>query len=106
MGLFNRGLDGEFFEIENYVGISPVRRSSSNWASFKIGRPSCSAFFSLAAPGDSPKTRHEVFPETLPGALPPLALMASVAPSREKPSRVPVTTTDTPDMPPSGLLLG
>ena len=44
--------------------------------------PSSSAFLSFAAPGASPTTSTKVFFDTLPGDVPPRAMIASSAPSR------------------------
>ena len=52
-------------------------------ASSRIGTPSSSAFVSFAAPGASPTTTAVVFFDTLPGDLPPRALIASSASSRD-----------------------
>ena len=72
---------------------SPVSRSLWNPASSSTGTPSSSALVTFDAPGPSPTTTAVVFPDTLPGDLPPRALMAASASSRVKPSSVPVTTT-------------
>ena len=61
-----------------------------------MGTPSSVALVTLALPGASPTTTAVVFFDTLPGALPPRDVMASSAPSRLKPSSVPVTTIDVP----------
>ena len=55
-----------------------------------------SAFFNLLAPGDSPTTSTNVFFDTLPGDLPPRAMIASSAPSRVYSGTAPVTTTVLP----------
>ena len=61
------------------------------------GRPSSSAFVSLAAPGASPTTTAVVFFDTLPGALPPRVLDRLFGVFAAKPSSsVPVTTIDLP----------
>ncbi len=73
--------------------LAPVSRSCTNPFSSMIGTPSSSAFVSLEAPGPSPTTSAVVFLETLPGDLPPRALIAASTCSRVKPSSVPVTTT-------------
>ena len=54
--------------------------------------PSSVAFASFEAPGSSPTTSAYVRLDTLPGDLPPRALMASAASSRLWPGTEPVTT--------------
>ena len=86
------------------------RRSSSTAkpAASRIGRPSASALSALD-PGFSPTTTKSVFFDTEPLTLPPASCTASVAPSRDHPSTVPVMTTVTPSSgrgPVSSALLG
>ena len=61
-----------------------------------MGMASSSALDTLEAPGASPTTTQYVFLETEPGEVPPLAIIAASAPSREYPSTDPVTTTALP----------
>ena len=66
-----------------YSGSSPVSRRWSKPSSSRIGTPSSWALVILLAPGDSPTTTANVLALTLPGLLPPRALIASSASSRE-----------------------
>src|SRR5664280_1848709 len=76
--------------------ISPVSRSSANRAPSTTATPTCSALVTFDAPGATPTTRANVLFDTLPGDLPPRAMIACSASSRVYPSRPPVTTTDLP----------
>ena len=61
--------------------------------------PRSSALFNLLAPGDSPTTSTNVFFDTLPGDLPPRAMIASSAPS-------PVAAAGVSRRPPTFALFG
>src|SRR5690606_31965171 len=63
-------------------GSSPVSSRCSKPSAGTTGTPSSAALATFDAPGESPTTSAKVFFETLPGDLPPRALMASWAPSR------------------------
>ena len=64
-----------------HPGSSPVSSNASKEAAATVGTPTSSAFLSLLAPGASPTTRANVFFDTLPGDVPPRAVIASSAPS-------------------------
>jgi hypothetical protein len=91
------GIDARSIGLESrtHDGTSPVCNKASKPASSRIGTPSCSALRVWRHPALH-RPRGGGLLHTLPGDLPPWALMTSSARSRLKFSSVPVTTTDLP----------
>src|SRR5690606_9440789 len=73
----------------------PWSSSTRKPSSSRTGIFNCTAL-SYFEPGASPTTTNAVFFDTEPAALPPRAMMASLASSRENSRNVPVTTMESP----------
>src|SRR5699024_545581 len=86
----------------DYAGPVPVVSRVSNPASLRIVTLRSQALVSFD-PALSPATTKSVFLDTEPEALPPREIIASFALSREKFSKVPVTTMVRPSRVCSGL---